>query len=137
MILFTAPLQLTVKQVVQYTSILRFLGAFALLLPRDETLGCYCCQQALHQREALLVTALRRKQVEQQETDAELEKELRLTTYLKNMRVAFVVQDCVDLFQALSDITDGKSGVFAHPVILNAAALVSASVSTYKYWNAC
>lgn len=68
--------------------------------------------------------------------DPGLLRQLELMRSAKLLRLALICQDMADGLMAVNDITDGRYKGFNHPVVLSCAGLLSAAVSTYKYWNA-
>eukprot|EP00879_Flechtneria_rotunda_P005159 GHRR01005441.1.p1 GENE.GHRR01005441.1~~GHRR01005441.1.p1 ORF type:complete len:244 (+),score=99.20 GHRR01005441.1:182-913(+) len=66
---------------------------------------------------------------------ASLRSQLQLLQSAKLLRLALICQDLADSITALNDITEGRWQGFNHPVILSCAGLLSAAVSTYKYWG--
>lgn len=70
---------------------------------------------------------------------AEAERDLARAVYSRRLRMAFVAQDLADSLLAINDIRSAsgkRPGLAGHPATLALAGLLSAAVSSFKYWNA-
>ncbi|KAF8069640.1 PEX11A [Scenedesmus sp. PABB004] len=67
--------------------------------------------------------------------DGGLLRQLELVRLARVLRLALICQDLADSMGAINDLADGRIAGFNHPVVLSVAGLLSAAVSTYKYWG--
>eukprot|EP00878_Enallax_costatus_P026434 GHUV01028367.1.p1 GENE.GHUV01028367.1~~GHUV01028367.1.p1 ORF type:complete len:229 (+),score=55.22 GHUV01028367.1:247-933(+) len=94
-------------------------------------------QQLVHQEQALArkIDSLWKDSVDGSTVDPSLTAQLSLLRSARLLRLALIVQDLADSMTAINDITGGRYRGINHPVLLACAGLVSAAVSSYKYWG--
>eukprot|EP00877_Chromochloris_zofingiensis_P008013 jgi/Chrzof1/3465/Cz12g26170.t1 len=122
------------KQVSKFSAYAEACGYAANIL-----LNLYKVQQLKQQERKIwheILISQKQPDAAQRCIDPEALKQLRFLQTARLMRVAFIIQDLSDSLLALNDITDSKYKQISHPVVLSVAGLISAFVSTYKYWNA-
>ncbi|WIA29960.1 hypothetical protein OEZ86_000058 [Tetradesmus obliquus] len=113
-----------------WAEVLGYMGSIAL--------SCHKLQQLNIQEAALArkLEALMKDEQDKQCIDGGLLRQLQLLRSARLLRLALICQDLADSMTAINDITEGRVRGFNHPVALSCAGLLSAAVSTYKYWNA-
>jgi len=97
-------------------------------------ISCHKLRQ-LQVQELALRLKLRHDYKEDGCVDVSLLKQVQMLRSARLLRLALIAQDLADSLLALHDITDGRYQRMSHPVILSVAGLLSAAVSTYKYWG--
>eukprot|EP00775_Hariotina_reticulata_P012699 gene12699-12830_t len=119
------------KQVVKVSAWAEAIGYAANILISYHKL------QALDSQERRLRCKLEQLMLESsgQCVDSSLLRQLQLLRSARALRVALICQDLADSMMAINDITDGRYAGFNNPIILACAGLLSAAVSTYKYWG--
>ncbi|KAF6260492.1 peroxisomal biogenesis factor 11 [Scenedesmus sp. NREL 46B-D3] len=122
--------QQAVARASAWAEVLGYMGSIAL--------ACHKLQQLSIQEAQLArkVTALIKDEQDRQCIDGGLLRQLQVLRSARLLRLALICQDLADSMSAINDITEGRVRGFNHPVALSCAGLLSAAVSTYKYWNA-